>query len=1298
MEATIKSAGLETLRIGIGERVISERETTVAKVYRTGDLSQPLTVSLTSSDDDEVDFPSSVTIPAGREWELFFVDGVLDAELDGTEIVEFVATAPGFAPATNTLDVVGVPFTPPTISSIADVTTIEDQVTNAIPFSVSDADGSVSALTVSAVSTNTTLIPTNRIVVTGTARQRSLVVTPALNQHGTATIDLIVTDGDGYSATTSFNVTVTPDNDLPTISNITDKTTSEDTPTNAIAFTIGDIETAAGSLKLAANSTNTALVPVNNVTFGGSGTSRTVTILPALNQFGVSTITLTVTDGDGGEVAESFVLTVNAAADSPMISNLDDRTIDEDGSTGPIAFTVGDADTVASDLTLQVDSSNTTLVPLANIVLGGADANRQLTVTPEENLFGAATITITVTDELGLAMSSAFELTVRSINDPPTVASSILDQSATEDQLFLFAFDATTFVDIDPGDMLSYSAVLTDDKTLPGWLSFESATRMFSGTPENFDVGSFHIRVIATDQANATTSSDFTLTIANTNDAPTAITLSSLSVEEDERGAVIGNVSVTDVDTGDSHTFAISDDRFEVVNGQLRLKPDKMLDHESEPTIELDITATDVGSLSKSVSFVLTVTDINEFAPTLDHLTLSVDENAANGTLAGTLQATDADTSQTVRFELIGASAFSIHPVSGEIRIADATQLDHEAAEQLLISVKLTDNGTPPKSTTTDIVMVVNDLNEFTPQIAASTFTVVEGVPSGTSVGAVSGTDQDRRQRLSYRITGASIANAFTIITDTGALIVGDATLLDHESRTEVSLIIEVQDSGTPPRSSTTVITVEIEDANEFSPAVEDQTFAIDENASAGVSVGLVRAHDQDRFQMLRYALLATTIGDAFTLDSATGEITVSTTQLDHEVTAQYQLLIEVTDDILPIHSSRATITIDVRDANEFAPELPDQGFAIRENSSNGAFVGTVFATDADTSQDLSYAITTGNADGAFAIDEATGELTVADDSQLDHEVNPRRSLRVKVVDSGSPSRSATGTILVSVLDVNETPQIAVSLAEQTIEANVLFNFGFPSNSFVDPDAGDVLHYTGQLTDGSPLPSWISFDPLLRQFSGAASDAHVGKLDISVVASDSASPSLTTTQSFQFTIAANPFPWHDTVEPLDVNRDGSIAPVDVLIVINELNSPTTARIGGKLPLPYDPLAYPFDVNADGFVTPVDALIVINFLNRPATLAFAEAEFVFLSGKASAQRMKPQLSRQFVEARGAIRSLALSQQRFSAFSNSVNGASNPATYRSKIGHGIEDSLLEELAFDVAIATSIGSGLCLSPLIA
>ncbi len=104
---------------------------------------------------------------------------------------------------------------------------------------------------------------------------------------------------------------------------------------------------------------------------------------------------------------------------APTISALGGRSVLEDGSTGPVAFTVSDGQSAAAALTLRATSSNAALVAPSGIVFGGSDSNRTVTVTPLPNAAGSATITVYVSDG-SLETASGFLLTVTSVNDAPS--------------------------------------------------------------------------------------------------------------------------------------------------------------------------------------------------------------------------------------------------------------------------------------------------------------------------------------------------------------------------------------------------------------------------------------------------------------------------------------------------------------------------------------------------------------------------------------------------------------------------------------------------------------------------------------------------------------------------------------------------------------------------------------------------------------------------------------------------------------------------------------------------------------
>ena len=137
--------------------------------------------------------------------------------------------------------------------------------------------------------------------------------------------------------------------------------------------------------------------------------------------------------------------------------------------------------------------------------------------------------------------------------------------------------------------------------------------KLKSGEFLNFEnESSVNINITAEDSGNLTYNKLFTITVNDINEAPTNITLDNQSVNENASGEVIGNLSVTDVDNGDTFTYTVNDNRFEVINGQLKLKANQALDFENEPSININITAEDSETLTYSQPFTITVNDVNE--------------------------------------------------------------------------------------------------------------------------------------------------------------------------------------------------------------------------------------------------------------------------------------------------------------------------------------------------------------------------------------------------------------------------------------------------------------------------------------------------------------------------------------------------------------------------------------------------------------------------------------------------------------------------------------------------------------
>lgn len=202
----------------------------------------------------------------------------------------------------------------PTISSIPNQTAQKDQPSSLIPFTISDTETAVGSLIVTASSSSQEVLPNGNIFLGGSGGSRTALI--SAGKEGTSTITITVTDtgpGAAKSASTSFLLTVSA-NVAPTISAIGAQSTDKNKATAAVSFTVGDTETAAGSLTVAGASSNETLAPNANISVSGSGATRSVVVTPANNQVGTASITLTVTDGGGLKASTSFTLTVKETA------------------------------------------------------------------------------------------------------------------------------------------------------------------------------------------------------------------------------------------------------------------------------------------------------------------------------------------------------------------------------------------------------------------------------------------------------------------------------------------------------------------------------------------------------------------------------------------------------------------------------------------------------------------------------------------------------------------------------------------------------------------------------------------------------------------------------------------------------------------------------------------------------------------------------------------------------------------------------------------------------------------------
>jgi hypothetical protein len=229
-------------------------------------------------------------------------------------------------------------------------------------------------------------------------------LTPVPNASGTVTITVTANDAQPQNNITTRTFTVSI-NGAPTLSAISPQTTLEETASTNILFTVSDDSTPAGSLMVVGTSSKQSLVPNANVIVGGTGSNRTVTLMPLPNQFGAATITLTATDSAGASTSRSFVFVVDGVNDRPTLDPIGNVMMMAGG--GPRFVTLTGITSGAPNenqlLTVTASSSNPGLVSHPTVNYSSPNNTASLTLNLASAVLGNANITVTVQDNGGTA-------------------------------------------------------------------------------------------------------------------------------------------------------------------------------------------------------------------------------------------------------------------------------------------------------------------------------------------------------------------------------------------------------------------------------------------------------------------------------------------------------------------------------------------------------------------------------------------------------------------------------------------------------------------------------------------------------------------------------------------------------------------------------------------------------------------------------------------------------------------------------------------------------------------------------
>ena len=549
-----------------------------------------------------------------------------------------------------------------------------------------------------------------------------------------------------------------------------------------------------------------------------------------------------------------------------------------------------------------------------------------------------------------------------------------------------------TATDADEDAILSYSIIAGNEE---GLFRIDTAFGVIGLVGKlDYETTTSYSLTIEVSDGTHTDTTDITIRIADVNEYDPIITASATRIDLAEEGVV----SPQDVDTGitlvvsdadataqfSAQDFVLSDDRFAVVAGDtagnwaIQLRRQSRLDFTTEPTITLAVAVRDGSRISAEIAIDFTITGSN-YPPMFDDDSLVWESG----------------------FEAAGVS------VNGGVYHFFGSISDNTAAGTRLARLTASD------------------------------------------------TNNDTLQYSFIDYTG----DAFAIDATSGAITRGDGALRLYEP---YLLRVRVKDNGVPDKDDEIVVLLRVTNAlevNDHAPVFSDiinwQTLAINGEiyedtapltrlgAVLGTPLATLTATDADANASLIYTITAGNEDGLFTIDPLLGVIRLLGA-LDHEGVSEHRLTIQVSDGR---HLTTTEIVIFVLDSNEYAPVFAQNardwkaGFAqgqVRESTQPATILATITATDADATAKLTYAITAGNGAGLFAINKATGALSLV--APLDYESQNQHTLTITASD-GTYS-TTIGTTIMVVDENDEVPTITPSatdavLVEQTTTASV---------------------------------------------------------------------------------------------------------------------------------------------------------------------------------------------------------------------------------------------------------------------
>ena len=490
-------------------------------------------------------------------------------------------------------------------------------------------------------------------------------------------------------------------------------------------------------------------------------------------------------------------------------------------------------------------------------------------------------------------------------------------------------------------------------------------------------------------------------------------------------------------------------------------------------TVEFIISDGD-GGVSVNQSTTISVVELNDI-PTIAPQAFNIVENATNGTLVGVVVASDpdSDANGVLSFSISGgsgASAFSIDSTTGQITVADQSQLDFEATTSFALQVQVVDGGTPGLSVTATITINLLDANESPTDLNPNGYSVVENTNTagGLSLGVLTAIDQDASESFTYSILAGGDGALFSI-GGAGAneLILTDG-VLNFETKSSYSVTVRVLDSA--GSSYDEILTVNVIDQDEIPVAAAGGPYIINEGNGVVLN-GLASADPEGSALSYSWDLNNDGVfGDAV---GATPSINWGSLN-SFGITNQgiFAIGLRVADGAGNSNTTTTTLTV-----NNLAPTaINDSGASFTTSEDNLFVTGNVLLNDSDPNGNDALSIVgldlTGtrglvvyNGDGTFTYNpNGQFEALQLGDTAFDTFIYTLRD------EAGA---TAFGTVTVSIRGVNDEQQLIIN---QNLIVSEGATQSFSSTSLITIDVDNTaLELTYAITNG-PARGFLSLN------------------------------------------------------------------------------------------------------------------------------------------------------------------------------------------------------------------------------